>query len=76
MFYFPVVVLDINECTTYSVDTRPCHPLATCVNLFGSYDCVCPAGTVGDGHTYCGECYNTFSHTDIAQIYTNRLLEM
>lgn len=34
---------DIDEC-----EAHPCHPSAQCVNLPGSYRCVCPEGTVGD----------------------------
>ncbi|XP_064459913.1 uncharacterized protein LOC135370150 isoform X1 [Ornithodoros turicata] len=36
---------DINECVSLH---NPCAPNANCVNLLGSYDCVCPPGTVGD----------------------------
>lgn len=48
---------DIDECTE-----EPCHPTARCENLPGSYRCICPEGTVGDGLTQQGcikpkECY-------------------
>lgn len=39
----PEHCLDINEC-----DDQPCHSSAECVNLHGSYRCVCPQGTAGD----------------------------
>lgn len=39
----PEHCLDINEC-----DDHPCHSSADCVNLRGSYRCVCPQGTAGD----------------------------
>jgi hypothetical protein len=35
--------LDIDEC-----EESPCHPSATCLNLHGTYRCVCPQGTAGD----------------------------
>jgi hypothetical protein len=34
---------DIDECLN-----KPCHASASCVNLAGSYKCLCPEGTVGD----------------------------
>ncbi|SPP80067.1 blast:Fibrillin-1, partial [Drosophila guanche] len=37
---------DIDECTE-----QPCHASARCENVPGSYRCVCPEGTVGDGYT-------------------------
>ncbi|CAJ0942703.1 unnamed protein product, partial [Mesorhabditis belari] len=36
---------DVNECL---VD-QPCHQLASCKNLDGSYECTCPDGYHGDG---------------------------
>ena len=35
--------LDIDECEQY-----PCHASAKCINLRGSYRCICPHGTAGD----------------------------
>lgn len=35
--------MDINEC-----DEEICHPSAECINLQGSYRCVCGQGTAGD----------------------------
>ena len=34
---------DVDEC-----ENRPCHPTATCLNLPGSFKCVCPEGTAGN----------------------------
>lgn len=39
----PDTCLDINEC-----EEHPCHPSAECINLHGTYKCVCPQGTAGD----------------------------
>ncbi|CAB0029718.1 unnamed protein product, partial [Trichogramma brassicae] len=39
----PEKCLDINEC-----EASPCHPTANCLNLLGSYRCVCPQNTAGD----------------------------
>ncbi|CAJ0578467.1 unnamed protein product, partial [Mesorhabditis spiculigera] len=36
---------DMDEC----VLDRPCHQLATCKNVEGSYECMCPDGYHGDG---------------------------
>ncbi|VDM63741.1 unnamed protein product [Angiostrongylus costaricensis] len=38
--------IDVNECLF-----SPCHHLATCTNLPGSFVCTCPAEYVGDGKT-------------------------
>ncbi|XP_036344722.1 fibrillin-3-like, partial [Rhagoletis pomonella] len=48
---------DIDECTE-----EPCHLTARCENIPGSYRCICPDGTVGDGLSQQGciapkECY-------------------
>lgn len=40
---------DIDECTE-----QPCHASARCENLPGTYRCVCPEGTVGDGYSQPG----------------------
>lgn len=37
---------DINEC-----EENPCHKSGVCENTPGSFKCVCPPGTVGDGYT-------------------------
>lgn len=39
----PEKCLDIDEC-----ENNPCHLSAKCINLHGSYRCVCPQGTAGD----------------------------
>lgn len=38
--------VDINECAS-----SPCHHLAACTNLMGSFACTCPDGYAGDGKT-------------------------
>ena len=38
---------DINEC-----DTSPCHEGGTCINTYGSFNCLCPTNTAGD---YCDQ---------------------
>uniref|UniRef100_A0A0N4WVW7 ZP domain-containing protein n=1 Tax=Haemonchus placei TaxID=6290 RepID=A0A0N4WVW7_HAEPC len=38
--------VDVNECLS-----SPCHHLATCTNLHGSFACTCPDGYAGDGKT-------------------------
>ena len=35
-------VVDLNECSEPSMND--CHEFAECVNLFGSFTCVCKAG--------------------------------
>lgn len=39
----PEQCMDVNEC-----EEQPCHQSAECINLRGSYRCVCPQGTAGD----------------------------
>ena len=34
---------DVDEC---ALETHECHPDATCENIWGSYNCTCPPGTV------------------------------
>ena len=41
-----LTVSDINECHAKWND---CHELADCINIDGSYECVCKEGTTGDG---------------------------
>ena len=53
----PFGCADIDECTE-----QICHPTAICENIPGSFKCVCPANTVGDGIAEPGcltpnECY-------------------
>jgi hypothetical protein len=52
---------NFNECASGAA--ARCDPDATCHDLFGSYDCLCPAGTVGDG-TSCttSPCSEASSH--------------
>ena len=42
---------DINECTVPS----PCHAQATCININGSFTCMCNNGYSGDGLSCIGE---------------------
>jgi len=41
--------VDKNECEQF-----PCHKNATCLNLVGSYSCICNDGLTGDGFTCSG----------------------
>lgn len=43
--------LDINECSAQSCN--PCHQLASCSNLPGTYACGCRDGFHGDGVISC-----------------------
>lgn len=40
---------DVDEC----VDAAVCHPNATCMNVIGSFGCLCGPGFTGDGVTNC-----------------------
>ena len=44
-------VADIPECERELDD---CDLNATCINTFGSYDCLCNTGFTGDGFTCAG----------------------
>ena len=48
MFFF--TFSDINEC---EAQPYPCHPMATCNNTIGSYECTCYEDFEGDGFTSC-----------------------
>ena len=49
----PLLILDINECTTNDTDAQHnCHEDAICTNLPGAFSCRCKPGYLGDG-TYC-----------------------
>lgn len=37
---------NVNECLN-----NPCHPSAQCIDLIGTYKCVCPTEAIGDPHT-------------------------
>ena len=45
------LVADIPECERELDD---CDQNATCINTFGSYDCLCNTGFTGDGFTCTG----------------------
>ena len=45
-------ITDINECFNNSLI---CHPLASCMNTAGSYNCSCNSGYTGDGVTCTGK---------------------
>ena len=36
---------DVDECLII----EPCHPMAECVNTYGSYSCTCNEGYIGNG---------------------------
>ena len=42
--------VDVDECQTGSYS---CHEFAQCVNLIGSYDCICQPGYTGDDEQSC-----------------------
>ena len=46
------LVTDIPECERELDD---CDPNATCINTFGSYNCLCNTGFTGDGFTCAGQ---------------------
>ncbi|XP_022797777.1 multiple epidermal growth factor-like domains protein 8 [Stylophora pistillata] len=47
---------DVDEC---KLGVAQCHPNASCVNLPGSFNCVCNRGFIGDGVTVCNKtCYH------------------
>ena len=48
--YFPVFVVDIDECDKAE---WPCAEEATCNNNEGSFSCACPKGYYGDGEYFC-----------------------
>ena len=43
--------IDINECHDDSSNNCASSEIATCINVPGTYDCVCNEGYVGDGYT-------------------------
>ena len=56
-----MALVDIDECAEGLDD---CNAIAECVNLEGSFDCLCPSGFRGDGRTCTGAHYNSnFMHT-------------
>lgn len=42
--------IDVDECQKGSYH---CHEIANCVNVVGSYDCMCKPGYEGDGKNMC-----------------------
>lgn len=44
---------DIDECSDPEESGALCHPNATCVNLPGTWTCVCNHGFIGDGLYHC-----------------------
>lgn len=51
--FLPVSSQDVDECQTGSYI---CHAFAQCVNVIGSYDCICKPGYEGDGEQSCSAC--------------------
>ena len=49
-------MLDINECGTVAL----CDPNATCTDTFGSYECSCNLGFMGNGITCEGMIFFSF----------------
>ncbi|CAH3023118.1 unnamed protein product, partial [Porites evermanni] len=43
---------DIDECSDGSFE---CNPLASCINTYGSYACICPDGYKGGGRRVCAD---------------------
>ena len=52
LFYlqFILITTDINEC---ELGVDQCTTNATCSNVYGSYECSCNTGFIGDGNTCC-----------------------
>ena len=48
--YLLLANVDVDECQTGSYS---CHEFAQCVNVIGSYDCICQPGYTGDGEQSC-----------------------
>ena len=51
MITMSCLVVDIPECERGLDD---CDPNANCINTFGSYDCNCKTGFIGDGFACTG----------------------
>ena len=49
-YYLLMANADVDECR---MGTYYCHEFAQCVNVIGSYDCVCQPGYTGDGEQSC-----------------------
>ena len=45
-YYNNIFLSDINEC---AFELDDCHPNATCIDTFGSYECACNSGFIGNG---------------------------
>ena len=45
--------MDLNECTTF--DQHDCKSPTTCSNTDGSYECICPDGSVADPAGNCDQ---------------------
>ena len=54
---FHTCAADINECET---GVASCVTDATCTDTFGSFECMCNEGFLGDGRTECLSEYMAF----------------
>ena len=67
--YAFVMPADINECT--ETKESICFANSDCVNIDGSYDCVCRAGYLENG-TFCmSMCIDNFSKLNVVLYYCN-----
>lgn len=62
--YLTIVFEDINECSNSSV----CYPNATCTNLPGSFECLCPESFSGNGKGIQG-CSRMLIYLSILSVY-------
>ena len=54
-FYNGSTCEDLNECSTFDFNTCLTHvPPTTCSNTEGSFECLCPDGSVADAAGNCG----------------------
>ena len=52
MCIFMYICVDVDECEFEELNE--CHEMAGCNNTFGSYDCICKAGYMGNGRNCTG----------------------
>lgn len=64
MVFFPLFILDINECL---FGRFPCGQNAKCINNDGGYECVCPDNLIGDAKVQC-KCKHCFYLFDVTLV--------
>ena len=50
------ILTDVDECLN-----QPCHELAHCNNIVGSYECRCPVGFTGNGKQCIGNVWALYA---------------